>query len=294
MNSITIDNTIASVKMELRSYEDAGQLDEVSLFKYADWIVNRLGQSLYKEYNFVLQVENGQADVPFNFKKLSFLYNCNPCGSGGTRKERWFFGNPYTYNVRQLSKRICYNKCCITEEHDEITETIYIDREVCEEKYCNKQLLSLSKNVSKDKVAVNCPNLFCKSPSYFNMDDEKFYFNFDCGCVYLRYEGLELDDENFPLLPNDPYVLKAVEDYLIYKSFLNLYYNSEADVERKMAKSESEHLKSMAEAINYFKTPTPTQMKQWGKNQTKQLEIFNLPSRADAVYKRNKRPQSRF
>jgi hypothetical protein len=282
MSTISIDNTIASVKMELRSYEDAGQLDEVSLFKYADWMLNRLGRSLHKTYNLMIEIENGQAAVPFNFKKLGFLYNCNPCGTGGTKKERWFFGNPYTYNVRQLSKRICYNKCCITEDHEEITETIYIDREVCEEKYCGKQLLSISKNVAKDKIGENCPNLFCNSPQYFNMDEENFYFNFNSGCVYLRYEGLQLDDDNYPLIPNNPYILKAVEDYLIYKSFLNLYYNSEADVERKMAKAESEHLKSMSEAINYFRTPTPTQIKAWGKKQAKQLGILNLPSAADA------------
>jgi hypothetical protein len=280
MNTISIDNTIATVKMELRSYDDAGQLDEVSMFKYADWVLNRLGRSLHKTYNLILNVENGQAEVPFNLKKISFAYNCNPC-TGGTKTERWFYGNPYTYTVRDNVTKICYNKCCIEEEEEVITRTIYIDQEVCQDNYCGKQLLSLSKGVPTDKIGKDCPNLFCSSPNYFNLDEEKFYFNFQTGCVYLRYEGFQVDDENYPLLPNDPYILKAVEDYIIYKSFLNLYYNSEADVERKMAKAESEHLKSLGEALNYVRTPTPTQMKNWGRNKSRSLDIFNVPSKAD-------------
>jgi hypothetical protein len=75
------------------------------------------------------------------------------------------------------------------------------------------------------------------------------YFNFEEGTIHLQYYAYNQDEEGYPLVPNDQYVIKAIEDYLTYELFYTLYLNAEGDYAQRMQKAQQEHEKSMGEAL---------------------------------------------
>lgn len=284
-NTVSIDEVLANVKMMLSSFDEAGLIDDVELIRHTDWIINRLGISMLEEHDLILEVEDSKAPMPVNFKQLHFLYQVKASENTPATHVKYFFGHPHTWTVRDYAKHVCYHKCCVTEEHDEITRQITVEGKVYNDTYCDKKLLSCSPAVAKKKIHPDCPNVYCTSPNYFNFDNNNFYFNFEEGTVFLRYSGSRIDDDGYPEIIDDPYILKAVQDYLIYQGLLKIYYNSEVDVAQRMQKAEIEHANSLKEALFIDKLPKYKDWVAYGKQKGKSLGIFNLSGRADANQK---------
>lgn len=285
---ISIDTVLADVKVILRSFDEAGLLNEGDMIRHADWVINRLGIGVMDENTLILEVEDSKVEVPEHFKHLDFIYKCDKCGQSGGNTVRYYYGHPTKFTIRDYSKKICYDKCCIKEEHEEIKREIYIEGKEVVDNFCNKQLLSISPMVPKNKLGESCKNLHCLSPNKFNLDDKFFYFNFETGNVYIKYKKAYVDEEGYPLIIDDPYIIKAIQDYIIYQSFLMIYYNSEVDVLQRMQKAEIEHKTSLSEALYNDKLPEYNNFVRYGKLRGKSLEIFNLKSQADAVRQQHK------
>lgn len=281
LNTISLETLLSNVKMTLRSFDEAGLLDDSELMRHSEWVTNRLGMGMLEESRLVLDVDNFKTAVPFNLKFLDFLYRCNVT-KGDTTQVRYFFGNPHTYIVKDYTKHICYNKCDFVEEHDQITRTISIEGEQHKHTYKDMELLKASPAVRKDRCTPSCINLKCDSPNYFNMDDNFFYFNFEKGSVYIRYHGTRLDDDGYPLIIDDPYITKAIEDYLIYKALQTIYYNSEVDVVQRLGLAKKEHDFSLKEALFNEKLPSYKRFLKFTDLSKKSYDIFKLPSITDA------------
>jgi hypothetical protein len=287
MSTISIDSVIANVKLELNSFDDAGQIDDVALLKNADWVLDKLNSAVLSKFDLVLEVEDYKTEIPFNFKSLDALYKCQ-VKDGGTSSYKWLLGNPLTYKVRDYSKLFCYDKCCITESHEEITRTIYIETKEETTKYCNKELLSFSENVPKGQIAPDCANRYSYSPNKFNFDDKFFYFNFKEGSVFIKYSGSLLDEDNYPQVPDESRVVKAIEDYLIYTTLKTLYYNNVADVQGRMVTARELHRESLAEAIYYNKLPSAKSLVEWGNKRANALRVLDPTSKSDYYDSRHK------
>jgi hypothetical protein len=291
---IAIDGVLANVKSLLRSFDEAGLLNESDMLLGVEWVINRLGIGVMGEESLILEVEDSKAEVPEHFKHLDFIYKCDSKNTTATNTVRYFYGHPTKFTVRDYTKHVCVNKCDIVEEFDEIKREIYIEEKQKVDFYNNKQLLEFSKAVPKDKISEHCPNLFCHSPHKFNFDAENFYFNFESGHVYLKYKKALVDDEGYPMVIDDPYILKAIQDYVAYQALLQIYYNSEADVVQRLGKAEQEHRLSLSEALYNDKLPDYQRFVKFGKLRGANLEIFNLKSQADAVQYKHKRSTTRY
>lgn len=287
LSTISVENLLYSVKMTLRSFDDAGLLDDGELMRHSDWITNRLGLSMLEEIYLVLDVENFKAPIPFNLKQLDFVYACD-VKPNQENFVKYYYGNPHTFTVQDYTKKLCYNKCSVEEELTEIKRVISIEGAEHVKNYANKRILKPSKSVSKDKCTKNCLNLNCDSPEYFDMDEKNIYLNFKEGSIYIKYYGSRLDDEGYPLILDDPYVTKAIEDYLVYKGLQTIYYNSEVDVIQRMQLAKLEHDSSLREALFNDKLPEYKRMLKYADLRAGSVEIFNLPSLADANRKQHK------
>lgn len=285
---IPIDSTLANVKSILRSFDEAGLINESEMLTSAEWVINRLGISMMVDDELILEVEDGMADIPEHFKQLEFLYKCDSKDTTGYNTVRYYYGHPTKFTIRDYSKKVCVDRCEITEEFEEIKREIYIEGKQQVDRFCNKKLLSLHPGVPTSKLAENCINLHCKSPEKFNMNNEQFFFNFKEGHVYLKYKKTAVDSDGYPLVVDDPYVLKAIQDYIIYQSLLQIYYNSEVDVKTRLDKAEVEHRFSLGEALYNDKLPEYKKYVRYGKLRGSNLEIFNLKSQADAVFNSSK------
>lgn len=290
---MTIDEIMSNVKLELKSYDEVGIIDESNLFKHFEWIFNRLNTGVMQKYSLILDVEDFKAEIPFNFKMLDWIYKCSSCSSG-QNTYRYYLHQPYTWKQQDYVKKICYDKCCIKEEHEVITRSTWIETTEQVDTFCDKKLLSLHEAVPKDKIFCDCPNIHCFSENYFNMDKKNFYFNFEEGTVYIHFWGYEVDEDNLPVIPDDPYIQKAIEDYLIFKAFSSIYYNTESDVAQKLSYAQTMHAQSLAEALYNIKLPTHQKLMKWGKLRADNYKIFNIPSLADAKHHVNKGNAKRY
>lgn len=284
----SIDGIIANVRLMLNSFDDSGLINEGDLLRWSRWVVEKIGLSLYKEKELILDVEESSVEIPSDFSMLWSLQRCFTCNSTpeNAPSTRYYFGLPKEYIVEDHTKKICYNKCDISySEKEVVRRSIYIEQKEYVSTYCRRQLLSLNKHVPKTKLATSCLNLQCNSPDSFNMDEKKFYFNFEKGAVHLQYYAFPMDSSGYPEILDDAIMEKAVEDYLIYQSFLQIYYNSNADVLQRMQKAEQEHIYSIKEAIRLGNLPELSSLINLGKQRASSLGIFNLSSRADGIRK---------
>lgn len=292
MDTISIDNIISRVKNILYSYDEASLIDEATLISWSKWMIERLGMGLSVEKEEIIEVENYQADLPEDFKLLWVIHKCKECGNENKAKVRYYLNaRPITVYSDNIVETLCYDKCKIVRTKEWVTQKMYIEQDniEIERNFCERTLLSLDKRVKKDRCHKTCENLYSKCKDYFNFDNKKLYFNFEEGTVHLQYYAHNVDEEGYPLIPNDQYVIKAIEDYLIYEIFKQLYYNTEADVAQRMQKAEQEHRNSMGEALYNQKLPTFHRMIKYAEELPQSLEIFNLPSNADRISSSNQR-----
>lgn len=267
-------NILSNVKLKLRSFDEAGLIDDGDLVRHSDWIINRLGNYYFTKHEIIIDIKEGKAVLPFNLKNIIKVTRCTKCNKEKSTV-RYYYGHPHTFQVRDHLKNICYNNCKIEQDYQEITRTIYIDQEEIKESFCNKKELTL------DNTKGDCDK---KDPNTYSYDDKFMYFNFDEGNLYVEYYGYPLDDDGYFLIDDDPYLEKAIEDYLIYQTLLTIYYNNEGDVGQRLQFAEKEHKLSLKEALYIVKLPTRNSLKKYSEKKKNSLSIFNLRSKADAVF----------
>ena len=286
MEYISIDDIISRVKTRLYSLDEASLIDEVMLISWSKWMIDRLGMSLSIEKEEIIEVENYQCKLPEDFHLLWVVHKCEQCEeSKGSRVKYYLNSRPITVYSDNIVETICYDKCEIQRTKEFVTQRMYVEETEApiERRFCNRSLLSLDKRVKKNRCHSKCENLYSKNTDYFNFDNSKMYFNFEEGVIHLQYYAYNQDEEGYPLVPNDQYVIKAIEDYLTYELFYTLYLNAEGDYVQRMQKAEQEHQKSMGEALYNVKLPSFLRMKKYAEELPQSLEIFNLPSNADRI-----------
>jgi hypothetical protein len=291
MNYISIDQIVNRVKSRLYSLDEASLIDEVSLITWSKWMIDRLGMGLSIEKEEIIDIENYQCLLPENFHLLWVVHKCNECNTNGSKVRYYLNSRPITVYSDNILDTICYDKCEIVRTKEYVTQKMYIEQTETpiERQFCERSLLSLDKKVKKNRCHTKCENLYSKEKDHFNFDNKKMYFNFEEGTIHLQYYAYAQDEEGYPMIPDDQYVIKAIEDYLTYEIFLQLYYNAEGDFAQRMQKAEQEHVKSMQEALFNQKLPTFQRMVKYAEELPQSLEIFNLASNADRISSSDKR-----
>ena len=276
-NFISVENILASVKMKLRSFDESGLLNDSSMISNIDYILTRTGYSLEEYKPLVLDIYDGTVEIPEDLKFVEIMYKCEICNSKPkTKHTRWYYGLPHRWTVRDYAKRVCYNKCDIDDCEDQITRTIWIDTEEHVDHFCNKKIIKYKKTVPTDKIDSSCPNIHCESEDFFNIKNNKFYFNFTEGHVLLYYTAKKLDEDGYPLVEDDPILLRAIEDYLLLKELETIYWNGEADVLQRLQLARVESAKTLDEALILKKIPSHRRMMEYARAKAKSVQKLNI------------------
>jgi hypothetical protein len=292
MKLVSTDTVFADVKQMLKTYNAAGLINDSDLFRWTVQIINRLGISQLVEKEIVLDIENYKVQLPEDFNMLWVAHKCKPCcGEEAYTSKIYRLGGEQRLHLKDWVNIHCYDQCdtCRNDEEYFVTRVVELeDKQLVQDKFCDRTLLSFNKRVSKDKCHTKCPNLYTDCKDQFNLDDKYMYFNFCEGCVHIQYYANPFDEEGYPLILDNTYMSQAVEDYLIYKTLQMIYLNNNLDVERRMMDMRNEHYKSMNELLKYDKLPTFKKIIEFSKEYPKSLEVFNLDSLANGRYKTNK------
>lgn len=259
------DVIFSKIKRFLKSYDFAGIIDEGEFPTYTKEVLNKLGIGVYREQRAILNIKDGKACLPKNFKFYSNAFKCEVDEYTWRDKQDTAHLQSSMSFERDVTQEffLDYDNCAISYyangrsviESVNIKSTVYTKADATFNRIIP---LNLAKHVDKDLLASEDIVINVKSRDYeVSLDGTALYTNFTEGVVYLEYFGFPLDDNGGIEIPEIEHVEKAIEWYIIYQILLSSWFNSTVpDIQNKFIKAEQEYEKSFAEAKYYLKAPS--------------------------------------
>lgn len=131
---------------------------------------------------------------------------------------------------------------------------------------------------TRKKCTDRCPNVHNDSPHTFTIQNGRIYTNFEHGDVFMIYKAFPVDEETgLPMIPDNPIIEKAIEDYIKYNIIKNLRTNGDASVAQLVTLYQSDMDKSMGKAITETKTPSFATMVHNVRLVRKRLNVYQFP-----------------
>lgn len=270
-NYISVESVIANVRLRLRSFDEPGLLTDSTMIANAEYVISRAGYSLEEHKMVMLDVEDRKAEIPTDLSFVEHLYKYDiqdPKEPFNTR--RYYLGGPNVQKMTSVDtlKKYCFKKCTLEETTEEIIRTLFFEvQEPIKQKFNNKLELKYTDNISESTNS----KLFCTSEDYYTIKGNHFLFNFDQGFVLLKYTGRAYDEDGYPLVEDDPVLIRAIEDYVLLKELETIYYNGEVDVQQRLMLARTESIKSLDEAITLNKIPSYQRSKAYVEARTRKL-----------------------
>lgn len=225
----TFEEFLADLKDELIQYDNAGLIDEVRVYNDVLSAIKKFGLLPLEIQDTVLHVKNGKVKLPDGFRLLRFAIKCEPfeyeCEDNEDILQDYLF-----YKIKDVKKKEWSNcdECNETHSEQVIVEKLYFKNRRAKVRYNKPTYLKLSQNVKKNYCDKGCPNIkFNKSPYEIEIKGNTLYTNFKEGTIYLKYKGLEEDEDGFVLIPDTntgalmDYIKYSVREKIMFRALLN-------------------------------------------------------------------------
>lgn len=215
---MTIESFIADIKSELSSYNSAGLIDDISIYKWVTKALLKFGSNIMTLQDTVINVDNSQGLIPTNFYSLYVAYKCDKKGYY-VKDEKHISTLQQSYMwVERVERTNHWNTCdpcCQQEQEKTIIEKFYHKDVEAEFHYHNPVMLKLGRTMKRNSCHAKCRNMIVKDCPYeIIINEQTLFTNFPSGDVYMQYYGLPQDKEGRPMLPSTP--KGEVETYLEY------------------------------------------------------------------------------
>jgi len=215
---MTLNEFIAEIESDFRSFSDSGSLDRVSIKR---WVTNEMkifgdnGLELKEQF---LTVKNSAAELDPSFRSLKLALKVKPYGKK-IKGELDELQNSFIYK-RRIEHGAYFDEInmeYVTDCRTKIIEDVITIGNSSAHFYYNKpEWLSLTKGIKKDKIAPTCMNLH---PSIRNTYENQINItgnilntNFSDGSVYIQYYGFPTDEDGELVIPDTK--IGALEKYL--------------------------------------------------------------------------------
>jgi len=172
----------------------------------------------------VVEVKNGKAKLPDNYRSLYAAYLCEPLGYSNDPEVEENMLQSSHYYVERTTYGTDWsecNGCCTDKSENIIRENLYFKKNrLAEFYYQSPVLLTLSKSFNKNNCHSKCRNLYFRdNENEINIIENTLQANFNSGYVYVMYYGLPTDADGNITFPNDKN--GEVEEYIEYAIKLN-------------------------------------------------------------------------
>lgn len=207
-----LENIMADIKSDLKSYEESGLIDDVSLSLHLLNELKGFGGNVMQTYPCIIQIINSQGTLPNNFFSLVKAVKTEPVGyTPEPDCEQGELLDSHFYRVRKEASTTWdnYSGAFVDgEEYKEVSEKIYLFDKNLKTNfvYGNNQKLKLVRGFDKSKLNLKCENIHVVSSPYeINIINNTVQTNFSKGFICLWYQGLAVDEETEDIiLPEDP------------------------------------------------------------------------------------------
>lgn len=245
-------------------YRDLG-IDEISESDAIEWAANALEhlrvKDLYSINTAIINVEHYQCEMPegcvnvleiakhrhlkqmdyYNDKILMEYDSDNPCGCDDCDKEpekEFVFCQKYYVSWGYYFPLKSY-----TTHPEPKFDWMYV-----EPSYNNFFMAS-----TQDKSGVD----------EYRIDDGKILFSFEKGVVAVSYMGIRLDEEGFPLVPDDISAREAIVRYVTFKYMQRQWYLGREGYQDKMMKAEQDWHWYCKQFKNKMKMPSEDDLRKF-------------------------------
>ena len=216
---MTFNEFLADLKIEFRQYYDANLIDDILVYKWVNQALKKFGATIMSYQDGMVSVQNNKGKLPENFFQLKAAILCEPdyieCDE---QDERVLMDSHYWHDIRlkQTEWEICSGDCKRTTiEETLITDKFYINTRPFTRHYKRPRELRLGKSFNKSLCASDCANKYnSQAKEEINIVGTTLNTNFPSGEVYLKYKGLELDEEGLVIIPDTP--KGEVQSYVMY------------------------------------------------------------------------------
>ena len=217
MNS-NVEALIAQIKSDLSKYDDAGLIDDTSLYRDISLGLKRFGNDIMQLQETMVEVDKGYGELPQSFFSLYGAWLCNPLGYVNKNTvEQDSLINSVMYRERTIKTKE-WSECsadCETITENVIRENLYYNGNNVQFLYNNPQLLKLGKSFQKINCHATCRNKIVRdNPNEIVILGYRLQANFNEGYIYMQYYGLPTDEEGNIEIPETPN--GHLETYLEY------------------------------------------------------------------------------
>ena len=291
---IPCDQLFGRIEENLSSYLANGMLDVTRFYPEIRWLIQQLGLAVFERKEGIIMLENYKANLPCDFYLLDSAWLCDT----GTTQINDNFQGKYVFYTERSCETVVQGQTCpapndvgyrvssCPQENvlDKVTITEYVSGAPARTvNFANPVLLRLNNNKSIQTICnKKCRNLF--SSSFYEISINKqgsdliMFSNMKEATVYLKYWRYPLDeDTELPLIPDDPIILKTMEDHLTHWFLINLWINGDdANIENKIKYWEQKKINSLQEAKVYSKFPSFSTLVDYTKTVRRRWNSYDI------------------
>lgn len=233
-NFVSPEPIFGAVKEELRSYFEAGAVDDLMFSGWMNRALKKLGRATNPILETILYQEDFESKLPPDFHAVREAWLCSEI-------EPWVQRPNAKYD--QVFCRITpVNECnpcldCVPE----VLRVTYKSMEsgpIPEMKMRRIYLLKPGNIETKANHDLPLRNLNSSAPDSYDIRGNKFVTNLRKGIVHLVYYSEDFDGEGYQLIPDNYWIQEYVKRYLMYKIFLQLWNQTTDEtfnqIEKKM------------------------------------------------------------
>lgn len=292
---VSCERIFSRIEDELSSFSSNGLLDSDKFYPRVRYFIENLGIGSYSQEEAVIVVKDYKVELPRDFYLLDSAWLCDRCN---TFSQSAFQGEFQIYTKKTCSE-VSVNGCQYDSyfglKTSDCPETI-LDKVTIEQwiqsgdptsnsiSWRNPVLLSLGNTTSKFCTKV-CANVFSSCPDNISIkkqgDCYYLYSNLKEATIYLRYWAYPLDDNNLPMVPDNPIYENALFYDLQLYLFKQKWYNNEiTNVENKIKSLTADREDAWGKALAYSKMPSFQTMIKYinrQRNSTASYEIAFSP-----------------
>lgn len=252
-----ISSIISVVRTDLSKYDNFGVLDEDAIYRDIVLALRSFGNNATVDYEDVIKLKNGQAELPSNFYKIKEVRICEPISFSNTVNKEYhtIMGTEYYNLVHELKST--WNECddCCHEEELKVVKKEYVfkDKGMVTCSYRKSYLLSLTKDTIKNHCSVGCSNFYPETNNTVSVRKNKLISDINEGELFIKYSGFPLDEDgefDFEETPSG-FLESFLEYHLKFKIIERLmlrgvqglsqmfqFYSQQNSIRRKAAENE--------------------------------------------------------
>lgn len=223
---MTFNEFLSEIKNDMSQYFESGLIDDASVLRWVGQALKKFGATIMIYNEYVVGVENGRGKLPDNFYSLKHALKCDKDFIECDKETEKILVDSFFWTDVQLKQKewnICTEECLKNQvEEYTIRHKTYINGCAFNKYYKNPIELKLSPAFKKSLCDNECYNKYrSNSPHEINIIGNTLYTNFKDGDVYIKYKGLELDEDGIVIIPDTP--KGELETYITYFVKRNIF-----------------------------------------------------------------------